>query len=80
VRPAPHASESTATDEWLGDVRLLDETHRALVGAVTTLRARDLQRTLGPGVAVFDVVAGAAAHDLYHAGQIQLLKRLIRAP
>jgi hypothetical protein len=24
------------------------------------------------------VVSGIAAHDIYHAGQIQLLKRLVR--
>jgi len=24
-----------------------------------------------------DVIRGVAAHDLYHAGQIQLLKRLV---
>jgi hypothetical protein len=28
------------------------------------------------GWSFFDLVAGAAAHDLYHAGQIQLLRRL----
>jgi hypothetical protein len=79
LRPVPDASKSAEAHEWLGDLRLLDETHRALVGAVTTLRDGDLARPLGPGVTVFDIVAGAAAHDLYHAGQIQLLKRLIRS-
>jgi hypothetical protein len=30
----------------------------------------------GSTVTNFELVAGVAAHDLYHAGQIQLLKRL----
>jgi hypothetical protein len=29
-------------------------------------------------VSNFAIIAGIAAHDLYHAGQIQLLKRLGR--
>lgn len=27
-------------------------------------------------VSNFDLIAGIAAHDVYHAGQVQLLKRL----
>jgi hypothetical protein len=30
----------------------------------------------GSKVSNFDMIAGVAAHDGYHAGQIQLLKRL----
>jgi hypothetical protein len=29
-------------------------------------------------VSNFAIIAGIAAHDLYHAGQIQLLKKLSR--
>jgi hypothetical protein len=29
-----------------------------------------------PNVPGFSLLSGAAAHDLYHAGQIQLLKKL----
>jgi hypothetical protein len=37
-----------------------------------------LEVTRGATVANRDVVLGIVAHDLYHAGQIQLLKRLAR--
>lgn len=62
---------------WRTDVALLDETHRALRDAVVTLSRRDLARTPARSkVRNFTLLSGVAAHDLYHAGQIQLLKRL----
>ncbi len=62
---------------WKADVALLDRTHRALRTAVEALPARELRRSPGTGKTTnFDLIAGIAAHDLYHAGQIQLLKRL----
>jgi hypothetical protein len=62
---------------WREDVRLLDDSHRRLRSEVARLSARDL-RHVPPGSRVTngDLLAGLAAHDLYHAGQIQLLKRL----
>ena len=57
--------------------RLLDDMHDALRAAVMRLSARDLSRTPpGKKVSNFALLSGVAAHDLYHAGQIQLLKRL----
>jgi hypothetical protein len=62
---------------WKADVALLDRTHRALRSAVEALPARELHRSPGTSKTTnFDLIAGIAAHDLYHAGQIQLLKRL----
>ena len=68
-------------DAWLADVALLDETHRSLRSAVAALSDRELPRVLRDSdhTTVFDTVAGIAAHDLYHAGQIQVLKRLTPA-
>jgi uncharacterized damage-inducible protein DinB len=59
------------------DVALLEQMHRALRKAVAELSPRDLAVT-PPGSAVsnFALLSGVAAHDLYHAGQIQMLKRL----
>ncbi|HEX9800338.1 MAG TPA: DinB family protein [Thermoanaerobaculia bacterium] len=75
-RPAGTANEA----DWKRDVALLDETHRRLREAVAALPAARLgEITRGAKVANRDVVLGIAAHDLYHAGQIQLLKRLARA-
>jgi hypothetical protein len=62
---------------WHADRNLLDEMHSALRAALMSLSARDLSRTPpGKKVSNFAVLSGVAAHDLYHAGQIQLLKRL----
>ena len=74
-RPAREGDESLAS--WRADLALLDETHETLRAAIARLSAKDLQH-IPPGrkVSNFAVVSGIAAHDLYHAGQIQLLKRL----
>jgi hypothetical protein len=62
---------------WKGDIALLDEMHRVLREAVSRLSPRDLARTpAGKKVSNFALLAGISAHDLYHAGQIQLLKKL----
>ena len=62
---------------WRDDVALLDEMHRSLRAAVAALPARALRQTpRGSKVSNLALLAGVAAHDLYHAGQIQLLKRL----
>ena len=59
------------------DVALLEQMHRALREAVAGLSPRELAITPpGSSVSNFALLSGVAAHDLYHAGQIQLLKRL----
>ncbi len=72
LRPTPRAD---APAQWTSDVALLITTHRALRAAVATLTPGDLDKPAG-NVSAQAVVRGIAAHDLYHAGQIQLLKRL----
>jgi DinB family protein len=63
---------------WKSDIELLAETHRTLREAVTSLRPGDLASTpAGSKVSTLALVTGIAAHDLYHAGQIQLIKRLM---
>ncbi len=64
---------------WKDDVALLNETHKTLRAAVTALTTKELDATPpGSRVSVRELVVGIAAHDLYHTGQIQLVKRLIR--
>ncbi len=64
---------------WRKDVALLVRYHRQLRAAVAGLRDGDLDRRAAGGrETVGRLVRGIAAHDLYHAGQIQLLKRLLR--
>lgn len=63
---------------WKRDLQLLDDMHEALRNAVIHVSPKDLPKTPpGKKVSNFALLSGAAAHDLYHAGQIQLLKRLI---
>ena len=61
---------------WRADVDLLDRTHATLRETIARLPARALNRRAGSKVTHFDLIAGVAAHDIYHAGQIQLLKKL----
>ena len=71
---APHEMTERA---WKADVALLDRMHGVLRDAVAKLSPRQLRQTPpGKRVSNFTVLSGIAAHDLYHAGQIQLLKRL----
>jgi hypothetical protein len=63
-------------DSWSADIRLLDECHRSLREAVAALSPADLQRLVGASLTVLSLASGIIAHDLYHAGQIQLLKRM----
>lgn len=69
-RPATEAA-------WRADVALLVSEHRKLRAEVAKLRDADLpKKAKGSRETNLTVVRGIAAHDLYHAGQIQLLKRL----
>lgn len=62
---------------WKSDAALLSETHRTLREAVAALSAGDLDHTpAGSKVSNLTLITGIASHDLYHAGQIQVLKRL----
>jgi hypothetical protein len=62
---------------WRADIELLDGMHESLREAVARLSADDLAfAPPGRKVSNFALISGIAAHDLYHAGQIQLLKRL----
>ena len=72
------ARPAEATDAaWRADLRLLDAVHRDLRAAVAATPARALDSRLpGSRVTRLHLITGVAAHDLYHAGQIQLLKKL----
>ena len=72
-RPEGEVSEPA----WKADLRILEQMHRELRAAVAALHDEDLETIpQGSKKPVRDLVLGAAYHDVYHAGQIQLLKRL----
>jgi uncharacterized damage-inducible protein DinB len=63
--------------EWKKAVAMLADEHRRLRGVIAGLGSADLLRAPKGGRASNGgLVRGIVAHDLYHAGQIQLLKRL----
>lgn len=63
---------------WRSDIVLLEDQHRALLEAVRDLPPQRLHRRLARSVDTsVSLIVGVAAHDLYHAGQIQLLRRLL---
>ncbi|MGE5568584.1 MAG: DinB family protein [Rhodospirillales bacterium] len=60
-------------EAWERDVALLVSQHKLLRETVAGLTPSDLRDPKK-----LRLIRGVAAHDLYHAGQIQLLKRLSR--
>jgi hypothetical protein len=65
---------------WRADIALLEDVHWSLRAAIAALGPDDVQQPrTGGKTSKLQLITGIAAHDLYHAGQIQLLKRLARA-
>lgn len=65
---------------WTRDIALLKQSHSRLRKAVAAIEPdRLMSRERGRKWRLADYVLGIAAHDAYHTGQIQLLKRLSKA-
>ena len=65
VRPSP--TTRNGEKAWIEDKRLLEREHQKLRGAIA--EARNYRIPLAH-------IYGVAFHDVYHAGQIRLLRRL----
>lgn len=64
---------------YKADLSLLDAEHKALREVLANFPASRLDRTPSGLKYTYErYVHGIASHDLYHAGQIQLLKRLMK--
>jgi hypothetical protein len=79
-RPSNFPDQPDPADDqsWARDVALVRAEHDRLVGAVRALSSEHLG-TIPPEGRRWtygELVLGIAAHDAYHTGQIQLLKRL----
>ncbi len=62
---------------WKNELRLLTNEHKKLREAIDVLTVAKLSETpSGSSHTLEELILGVAAHDLYHAGQIQLMKRL----
>jgi uncharacterized damage-inducible protein DinB len=69
--------ETVTAAAWRNDIALLEETHRSLRQAISQFSADALStKTARKKFTNAALIYGAASHDIYHAGQIQLLKRL----
>ena len=66
----PSPSRPTES-QWRDVISVLDSAHRQLRDAIAALSPRELKNAK-----TVRMLYGVAAHDLYHTGQIQLLKRL----
>jgi len=67
--PRPEKGKATEA-AWRSDQQLLEKEHRALVETIgRVLKSPQAQNKLG-------MLYGVALHDVYHAGQIRLLRRL----
>jgi len=65
--------------QWRADVRLLKQMHAELRAAVAALPPGRLAARSPSGTWSYaEMIYGVAAHDVYHTGQIQLIKRLAR--
>ena len=71
--------QETTAAAWRRDIQLLRATHESMRAAIVDVPATQLHKRLpGAKVTYFVLISGVAAHDVYHAGQIQLLKALQR--
>ncbi len=63
---------------WKESVDALTRSHRALREVVEGLPDARLSEKLEGGATVYSNLHGLVQHDLYHAGQIALLKKLVK--
>ncbi|MBI5471040.1 MAG: DinB family protein [Ignavibacteriae bacterium] len=74
-----HRPETVSDAEWKHDLRMLDDVHRSMREAIAAFPDDRLyQKIPNSKYTYVATIFGLANHDIYHAGQIQLLKRLRR--
>lgn len=74
----PSRPSRATTAAWRADIRLLEREHKLLKATIAGMRPSDLKRRAQKGWRNEEQVHGVASHDVYHTGQIQLLKALMR--
>jgi len=76
----PRHSKNPDLKEWQSDLELLTHYHHLLRDAISEFSENNLNRNpKGSKVSYIKTIYGIASHDLYHAGQIQLIKRMVRS-
>jgi hypothetical protein len=77
ARPDPHVHLMDWPEAWTAEKKLLDEQHRLLREAVAAFDPKKLDKPwAGSKYVPREQILGVAMHDVYHAGQIQLIKKL----
>jgi len=77
----PNPSGGDPTEAWAQDKNLLRRQHDSLLEVLTSFDPSRLDEVVdGEGKTRYaDLITGVVLHDTYHAGQIQMLKRLARS-
>ena len=74
----PEVNSGGAAD-WRRDLVFLGKCHKELLATVAGLDAGQLEQSAGRWT-VQETIFGVANHDIYHAGQIRLLRTLQEEP
>lgn len=82
INPSPQedwpAIEDTGPEAWQKALRSLEEENRRLRETVVALEDEDLESQVGNrAYSVYFLLHGVVQHNLYHAGQIILLKKAL---
>jgi len=81
IRPVANLTEAELEKSWKRDTAALKREHSALIETVKKFPESNLDRRQpNSKYTPRQMIAGVAFHDIYHAGQIQLLKRLNEMP
>ncbi|MBI3765188.1 MAG: hypothetical protein HY277_01625 [Ignavibacteriales bacterium] len=70
--------DELSKEAWQQDVALLDDMHSMMRETIAQLKSSDLDEAAhGSKQTNRYIISGVAMHDVYHAGQVQLIKRLM---
>ena len=76
-RTGAQLAKDEVAKRWKSDLALLKKTHKRLCDAIASFEESELAHAIqGNRQTVIRNIVGIATHDVYHAGQIQLLRKL----
>jgi len=68
--------DDTSDEAWQSTLKSLKESHQRLIEAITRVDDARLDEPILEGMpSIYTTLHGAVQHDLYHAGQIAILKK-----
>lgn len=73
-RDWPRVTDSSV-EAWRASLQALERGHRRLRSTIGRLDASQLAEQIGPRTTLYGLLHGIVQHDLYHAGQIAVLKK-----